>query len=182
MKILHDSTIFNSLSNSILFIDTNAFIGIFNYQRIFLNLVKKLKDNNCEFLTISSVFFEFTRGSSDINTFNKRSSFIKSNAGIISTEKLLGNIESLTIVLQKVKGDMSYTDFLLCACLYKFPNSFVITEDHQHFPTNILDREFIITIDTEKQIRNYGIYKFSMDKFNKAAEKILMISNPSLKQ
>lgn len=68
---------------------------------------------------------------------------------------------------------MSYTDFLLCTCLYKFSRSFLLTENHSDCPLDILDRLHVITIDTEKDIRNYGIYKLSIDKYKLAAQKII---------
>ncbi len=68
---------------------------------------------------------------------------------------------------------MDYTDFLLCIAAYKFQNSKIITENHSHFPKEILNRDFIITIDYESDIRNYGIYSFSQEKFQKARQNIL---------
>lgn len=48
-----------------------------------------------------------------------------------------------------------------------------MTANHKDCPLDILDRKYIVTVDNDKEIRNYGIYQISQDKFNKAAEKIL---------
>ena len=175
MKILYNQELLSNLKNSSLFFDTNTYIGALSYSNLYSELFFKLNENNCAFLTIPSVLFEFTRGTNSIENFNKRTKFIVEDlkSSIYPIERQLQGLENLTLVLQKIRGTMDYTDFLLCVCLYKFPGSFLITENHSHFPTEILDRKYLITIDTDKELRNYAIYEFSFDKFNKAAEKIL---------
>lgn len=134
-----------------------------------------MKKSGCTFLTIPSVLFEFTRGTESIQDFNKRAKFITDFSSIYPVEKHLEDLEDLTVVLQRIQGQMSYTDFLLIACLYKFPKAFLISANHKDCPLDILDRKYIITVDTGKDIRNYGIYQFSTEKFNKAAERILKV-------
>lgn len=175
MKILHDSTLVDNLKNSNLFLDTNVFIGALFPGSPISELLKKLSHNECAFLSIQSVLFEFTRGGNTIETFDKRLKFITEDlkTTIYPIEKELDKLEDLIIVLQRIKADASYTDFLLTACLYKFPEAFLLTENHKDFPTEILDRKYLITIDTDKDIRNYAVYQFSLEKYAKAAENIL---------
>ena len=174
MKILYDPKLIFDLSNANLFFDTNTFLGALRYEKIFGDLFKKLKVQKCTFLTIPSVSFEFTRGSNSITSFNERVKFIQDYTdAIIPIERYVDKLETLIIVLQRIAGTIHYTDFLLCACLYRFPRSFLITENHKDIPTEIFDRKYVITIDTNEQLRNYGIYKFSKDKYNKAAGNIL---------
>lgn len=92
----------------------------------------------------------------------------------LPVERYLDGFEAFTLVSQRLKGGMSYTDFLLCVCLYKYRNSktFLISGDLNDIPS-FFTREHVITIDTGNDIRNYGIYKFSDERFNKAAENIL---------
>lgn len=174
MKVQYDLSIVSELKNSDLFFDTNTFIASISIPDIFGKFLEELKSNGCAFLTIPSVVFEFTRGTDSIVDFDKRSEFIDSLVDTVyPVEKHIEDLRDLIIVLQRIKGDIHYTDFLLLACLYKFPKSFLISANHKDCPLEILDRKFILTIDTDKEIRNYGIYQFSMEKFNKAAEKIL---------
>jgi hypothetical protein len=174
MSIYYPPTLLTELAYSNLFFDTNTFIGAISYPGIFGELFEKLKDNDCAFLTIPSVVFEYTRGIGSIADFDKRSEFID---GFVDTiypiEKHIEDLRELIIVLQRIKGDIHYTDFLLIACLYKFPRAFLISANHKDCPLDILDRKCVITVDTDKDIKNYGIYQFSMEKFNKAAESIL---------
>lgn len=173
MKILYPPNLIVEIANSDLFLDTNTFIGAISFPELFEEFFKQLKNNGCVYLTIPSVVFEFTRGVESIQAFNKRAEFITSLSSIYPIERHLNDLESLTIVLQRIQGSISYTDFLLLACLYKFPTSYLISANHKDCPLDILDRKFVITVDTEKDIRNYGIYKFSLEKFNKAAENML---------
>lgn len=174
MKIQYDLSLISELKNSNLFFDTNTFIASISIPEIFGNLFESLKSNSCAFLTIPSVMFEFTRGTESISDFDKRSEFIDSLAeAVYPIEKHIEDLRDLIVVLQRIKGDIHYTDFLLIACLYKFPKSFLISANHKDCPLDILNRKFIITVDTDKEIRNYGVYQFSLEKFNKAAEKIL---------
>lgn len=171
--MLYPQTLVTELANSDVFFDTNTFISAISIPEI-SELFKELKGNGCAFLTIPSVVFEFTRGTASIPDFNKRAEFIDTLVNTVyPIEKHIEDLRDLVVVLQRIKGDIHYTDFLLVACLYKFPKSYLISSNYKDCPTEILDRKFIITIDTEKDIRNYGIYKFSMEKFSKAAAKIL---------
>lgn len=164
----------SELKNSDLFFDTNTFIASISIPEIFGSLFETLKSNYCAFLTIPSVVFEFTRGTESIQDFDKRSEFIDSLVeAVYPIEKHIEDLRDLTVVLQRIKGDIHYTDFLLIACLYKFPKAFLISANHKDCPLDILDRKFIITVDTDKDIKNYGIYQFSLEKFNRAAERIL---------
>lgn len=173
MSLFYPQTLVSELSHRDLFVDTNTFIGAISHPNIFDNLFKDLKESGCTFLTIPSVVFEFTRGTDSIQDFNKRTKFITNFSSIYPVEKHLEDLEDLTVVLQRIQGQMSYTDFLLIACLYKFPKAFLISANHKDCPLDILDRKFIITIDTDKDIRNYGIYQFSPEKFDRAANNIL---------
>lgn len=174
MKVQYESNLVSELKSSNLFFDTNTFIASISITDIFGKLFEELKNNDCAFLTIPSVVFEFTRGTDTIADYDKRFEFIDSLVDTIyPVEKHINDFRDLVIVLQRIKGDIHYTDFLLLACLYKFPKSFLISANHKDCPLDILDRKFVITVDTDKDIRNYGIYQFSMEKFNKAAERIL---------
>lgn len=173
MDIFYHQSLPTKLSYSHLFLDTNTFIGAISFPEIFETLFKELKGVNCAFVTIPSVVFEFTRGTESIKDFNKRAKFITDLSLVYPIERYLDGLEDLIVVLQRIQGSISYTDFLLLACLYKFPKSFLISANHKDCPNEILDRKFVITVDTDKDIKTYGVYQFSLEKFNKAAENIL---------
>jgi hypothetical protein len=176
MKIWYGSGLLAELQDKYLFLDTTALIVAISFEKEFSKLFEEIKLVKCEFLTIPSVVFEFTRGSTSLKQFNERVEFIDKTLGVsvYPIEKHLDKLEDLIVILQRISGGISYTDFLLCACLYKFKKSYLLTENHKDFPTEVLDRKSIITIDTGgRQVRNTAIYQFSKRKFDKVAESIL---------
>lgn len=174
MKIYYDSSLITGLGNSFLFLDTTAFIAALNYKKEFGELFKSLKDQGCSFLTIPSVFFEFTRGSDTLISFKTRAKFLTGLADIWPIERYLDQIEQAMVVLQKLGSrQMSYTDFLLCVCLYKFPSAYLLTENYHHIPVQVFERKGVITVDAGEDIRNHVVFQLSRQKFSNAAEGIL---------
>lgn len=157
-----------------LFLDTSALIAITSYFSEFSSVLHTLKDNGRALLTIPSIAFEFSR-TENIENYNLRATFLKEYINIYPIEEHLSAFTPLIPVLQKTHGGLSYSDFLLYACLYQFHNSILLTENHKDFTPTLLDRKTVLTVDREddKQIRNLALYSFSMSKYNNVATKIL---------
>jgi hypothetical protein len=98
---------------------------------------------------------------------------VRDLCAVYPIEKHLEQIKEFTIVLQKAQQKISYTDFLLCACLFKFPDTYLLTENYLHIPLSIFDRKYLTVIDTDKEVRTHGIYQFSQSKFDKAAKRVI---------
>jgi len=167
MKIYYPPELIAGLSEKYLFLDTTAFIATLNYRDEFGELFSSLRSQYCELITIPSVVFEFTRGSDSVSTYKTRRDFIQQLSAIYPIEKMLDGMEQDIIVIQRfMDKNASYTDFLLAMCLRKFPNSFLLTENHSHIPSALFDREYVITVNTPSQIRNHGIYTMNTRKFD----------------
>ena len=163
----------SDLKNKFIFLDTNTFIALLSFENQFSDLIIRLKTQSCTFFTIPSVKFEFSR-TETIEGYNKRVEFLKTLCTIYPIERHLDDFNELILVLQKINGKMSYTDFLLYCSLYKFREAYLLTENHKDFLTSILERETVITLDdNKKEIRNIGVYKFNSQKYEKAASAIL---------
>lgn len=178
MTILHDPKLVSNLKNKYLFLDTNTFIAASKHGDYIGKLLLNLRNNGCSLVTIPSVLFEFTRTAQSVLDFDKQTKFIRSLAMIYPIERSLdeSRMKVFMIIQQRVCPRIKYTDFLLSVCLYKFPDSYLMTEDREDFSLRILDRKFIITFDSDKDIRNHSIYSFSQSKFNNVVEKILKTS------
>ena len=175
MRIIYEKNITSTFKDKTVFLDTNSIILAMS-NPIFLQFLYDLKFADCTLMTISSVLFEFTRGSDTLEVFNKRSEFVLKDldVGIYPIEKHLDDLREFVVVLQKLGKNIDYTDFLLSCCLYKFKSCFVLTENHSHFLTSLLDRKEIVTIDGDfPQIRNSAFYQFSIDKFEKIAQLVI---------
>lgn len=171
-KIVFSKDLISELNQDWLFLDTTTFIAAINYQDEFSSLFHDLKLNSCEFLTIPSVLFEFTRGSNTKTHFNTRTKFVNDLANIFPIERHLEKLETEIIIAQKFCSTASYTDFLLVMCLIKFPQSFLITENHKDMPMALLERKHIITLDTNNQIRNQAIYQVNQKRYQQQLKKI----------
>lgn len=175
MKIYNLESVLSSLKGKHLFLDNTALILLVNYIEIFSDFLIKLKEVNCELLTIPSVAFEFQR-TDNIEAFNKRTTFLKTYVTTYSIERHLQEMEDLVPVIHRIKGNISYPDFLLYCCLYKFEGSMLLTENHRDFTTNILDRVNIFTVDAENaNLRNTGLYQFDKSKYEKVVSSILSL-------
>ncbi|OGD62039.1 hypothetical protein A2160_00555 [Candidatus Beckwithbacteria bacterium RBG_13_42_9] len=184
MKSYYDDNLLASkLKGSYLFFDTDVLIALTYYQPLLNDFLSLLQNIECSFLIIPSVQFEFTRGSETIEKYNERLEYLKKYFVTYPIEKHLDSedMKEYIVVLQRIIGSfkpgqktMSYTDFLLSACLYKFKShSYLITENHRDFTPSIFDRLCLVTLDTENDIRNLGIYNLSLEKFSKAALDVL---------
>jgi len=174
MKIFKSASV-DFLNDKILFLDNNSLIAIINNEQVFKPFLKDLDDCRCVLATIPSVVFEFTR-TDNVDGYNKRKRFIKSIIGLIfPIEKYIDKFSDLILILQRIKGNISYSDFLLYCCIYNFlGNGFLLTENHHDFSTALLNRKLLFTTDDEKEtIRNIAIYEFDRSKYDKAAENIL---------
>lgn len=143
-----------------LFLDTSSLIAIISYFKEFSDCLTTLKRNGRALVTIPSVAFEFSR-TNNIANYNTRARFLKEFVSIYPIEKHLQNFTPLIPVLHKTNGRLSYPDFLLYCCLYQFPPSVLLTENHKDFTPTLLDRELTLTIDREDE------------KYNKVADEIL---------
>jgi len=173
-EILHIQNLTSVIKGQYLFFDTSSLIAIINHPDLFEKLIADLLHSGCTFSTIPSVVFEFTRSDS-LDTYDKRIRFIKTmGISVYPIERHLNQFDAAKLVFQKINPRMSYTDFLLYLSLYKFSTAYLITENHKDFLTSILDRKFIISIDTDiDMIRNLGFYQLSDEKYQKAAQSIL---------
>lgn len=172
MEIHYHKEIISNLGVGYLFIDTCTLILVTSYLEQFGEIISQLEQQGKVLVTIPSVAFEFTR-TNNVESYNTRARFLNNHVSIYPIEKHLGGFNALTPVVQKINPGASYSDFLLYCCLYKFNQSHLLTENHKDFTTALLNRETILTVDTEKQIRNTALYSFSMPKYEKIAAQIL---------
>lgn len=160
------------LSNSTIFFDNNALIGLLNKPEL-LNFFLDLRtQGGCEFLTIPSVVIEFAR-TDDISNYNERMRFIDQIFTVYPIEKHIDPRDPELFLFNKV-AKCSIVDLLLYMTLYKFQNAYLFTENHKDFHTALLDRKSLVTIDDgSKQIRNYAFYTLNTQKMETVTRSIL---------
>lgn len=130
---------------------------------------------DCAFMTIPSVVFEFTRKSNTVKGFSDRIQ-LSSLANTYPIEKEINEFKEFLIILNFAQGkNASFTDALLCCCLYKFRNSkvFLMTSNSKDIPLSIFNAEASIILDTDESVTCHRIYSINNDNLDKAASNIL---------
>lgn len=176
--ILQEPNLKELLSNSNIFIDTNVFSAAFRDEEFF-NWLFDIRGEGRSLLTIESVLFEVTKGSTDLDTYNGRREVVQGLVDkIVPLENWMNSIDEFTLVMAKQpKPTKEYTDFLLAACLYKYGDNiitnYLLTSDQKALPVSLFKREAVVTLANDTQITNFCLYSFNSIAFIKAAEKIL---------
>lgn len=173
-KVLYSTDLISTLSNKLLFVDTNVFIGASICNELVVLLSELREKYACNIYTVSSVVYEYTRGSSSLSEFNDRRAFVSKQVDkVISVGRLLENGQSdvFSLVLASLIGkkDSAYTDFLLATCLYQFSkveSVYLMTADQLSMPRAIFDVVGVITCNDEKgKLVHYGIYVLNWNNF-----------------
>lgn len=174
--VLYSPELLKTLNHKTLFLDTNVFSVAFRYPQ-FGEFLTDILDQDCALVTIPSVLFEVTRGSSSLEIYNQRATALKELVTYTDPMTYLSEVDEFSVVMAKLqKADkVQYTDFLLAACLYKYQASkpYLMTTDMASMPKSIFDREFIVTAEHGAEIVNYGIFSLNYNHFEKAATALL---------
>lgn len=171
MIFCNSSSLGDDFKHSTLFFDNNALIALLSNDEL-LDLFHEIRAQETEFLVIPSVAIEFMRTDS-IENYNNRAAFLNTFCKIYPFERTIDINDPLIFVFNKINKP-DFVDLILCLVLHQFRTAYLVTENHSHFLTNVMDRTHVITIDKgDKQIRNIGIYKINSEKLNNVTESIL---------
>lgn len=136
------------------YLDTNVFLYASKNQDL-LELLNDLANNyETAFCTVSSVEYEFTRGSTTLEELETRKEFIRGLANrVIPVGNLLesdrNNVFSAAMSLCMNRKDSQYTDFLLATCLHNFngmEQQYVLSADVKAFPPQLFSIRGVISL------------------------------------
>lgn len=159
------------------FLDTNVFINAAQQEELLIKLAG-LASNGTVLITISSVVYEYTRGSQSLAEFNTRREFINGlTSRVMPVGKFLESerLDPFSVAMSLVikKGDSQYTDYMLASALYQFMgtpgHNFVLSADARAFPLDIFDIEGVITIDSAGKLCHLYLISLSADKYGSLA-------------
>ena len=174
--VLTPQNLTSRLEHQTLFLDTNVFSVAYRYSEL-VDFLDDLRNHDCALVTIPSVEFEVTRGSSSLTIFNARAKALKKLITYIDPMLFIDDVDDFSVVMANLqKPEKSqYTDFLLAACLYQFRTSKprLMTSDIASMPPSIFDREFVVTSENHNEIINYGIFSLNDANYEKAAAALL---------
>lgn len=180
-EVLLTKQTLSNLKHTWLLLDTDVFIDASIFAEEFNYIFTKLKDSDCTLTTISSVVVEFLRGAKSITDMSNKRAYLESIATILPTGEMAGDkgamdlIEPQFLVAYGKSGkSVSYTDYLLAKTIKNYgERMYLITGNHQDFPTSIFDRKHIISIGHEFEVKTYGIFQFNKDKYNSKMSNLL---------
>ncbi|HLC49368.1 MAG TPA: hypothetical protein VJI96_03225 [Candidatus Andersenbacteria bacterium] len=184
-EILLTNQTLSNLQNKWLLLDTDVFIDASNFAEEFNYFFTKLKDANCTLTTISSVVVEFLRGAKSITDMSNKRAYIESIASILPTGEMASDkgamdlIEPQFLVAYGKSGkSVSYTDYLLAKTIKNYGDRmYLITGNHQDFPTSIFDRKHVLSVGHEFEVKTYGILQFNEDKYKLKMSNLLKQEN-----
>jgi predicted nucleic acid-binding protein len=152
------------LHNSTLLLDTNFFIDAYRQQNQYGGFIKKLKNSGVAFVSPNFVKYEFIR-SKTIDVVREKEKYFY---GIIDNILPYGpEIDRLIVpTVEEYKQYMEnlpLTDLILAAYLKKYKGLYLLTRDHNDFPTTVFKREFVFNME-EFGEKIYGIYSYRPEK------------------
>ncbi len=160
--------------NSHIILDTCVLIKASEYSSTpyFDRLFEGLADKHCIPVITDFIRFEFMRGCKKKEHSEVKKNYLDSFVfmdlpfvyEIIKDATLIANLYANKNINN---NQISLIDLCNSAFLKKHSeNLFLITLDNNDYPVCLHDRVDIQTIDTQKEILTFGVYKFNMNKFN----------------
>ncbi len=178
-KIVITEKALDTLKDKWLLLDTNILIDAFKSTHDFEDFFTSLK-KNCHVVTTTAVAIELLRGAKNLKEMRKLKDYVEEVCeGVLpyndirdqSTQSLIE--PELILAYGKNGKDVSYTDYLLAKILKKYNKSaFLLSHNHKDFPTNVFTRDDVVIFHKELEVKAYGIYSFSLEKYEKQLEKI----------
>ncbi|QQG52323.1 MAG: hypothetical protein HY931_03215 [Candidatus Falkowbacteria bacterium] len=160
------------VSNNHIILDTCFIIKAYEYSNTpyFNELFEYLAGNHCIPIINDLINFEFLKGCKKqihrkikedyLNSFV--AAVLPCSNEIIKNATVLSNLYSNKNINN---NQISFVDLCNAAFLKKHKDLLLITLDNNDYPLCVHDRLEIYTIDTEKEVLSFGIYKFNFSKF-----------------
>ncbi len=165
------------IKDSYIILDTNIFINLAINNKIYLDFIIFLKNNNVDLITFDLCYWEFLKGSVNENEIGKKNKIFKElEIGVLPSRNLIDTYLE-TIRLYRRKGrEVSLVDLFLAAGLIKYSKGnqkiYLLTGNYKDFYFNIFIREKIVLVNTSEQITplvflsiNKESYKKSLNNF-----------------
>ena len=171
----------SDLKNGWLLLDTDVIIDAAKFADSFDIFFSDLEQADCTVVTISSVVVEFLRGAKSIKDMRAKTSLIENIATVIPTGEMTSNMGAVDLIDpgflvaygREAKG-VSYTDYLLGKTVKNFEGKmWLMTGNHKDFPATIFQRDHIVTLNIEDDVRAYSILGFSKERYGQTLNVLL---------
>lgn len=163
MEIIYPTTLFTSLKNKHLLLDSNIFRDFAMSPEKFSEFFNKLKSNDVTLCGLDVVKFEMLKGSQSLDKYKSRDKFLADILDdiLVPDIELNNNVYSLIQEFGERGSAISLTDLYLGAALKRYKqNIYLMTRDTSDFVQNIFDLKFIVNATHTRGIFTYGIYQY----------------------
>lgn len=162
-----DGTTESHLKDATILTDTNVFFDAWKFKAEFADLLAKLTDFNCYFVTLKSVVIEFLGGTKSEEDLQSKIDFLEA----IFAKKLGSSFLPLSqtfptndefLQFSRQANKFSTTDFELYCALKKYQRSglLLMTRNHTDFTQTLFARKGFITLLGTKEIHTHGLYAY----------------------
>jgi len=147
-------------------------------ETIYAELRRILQEENNHLLSVYPVALEYLKGTNLISEFQSKKAFLDDlvetwlPVDVTTIEKAY----DLAQIYRRFGKDVSSTDFVLGATLARYPNTYLLTKDHDDFPVRIFDRVSVLPMQHKNGgVDTYGLFKYSEDKAGGISKELLKI-------
>ncbi len=181
MPLLSEDFLINC-ENATIYLDTNIFIVAQDNDSL-IDVLQRMKQQHAALLTISSVEYEFSRGSRNLDELRTRREFVRTIAsGVLPVGKLLESDHNdafsavMSIIVGKKNSD--YTDYLLATALHTFHNGvsrqLVLSADARAFPTSLFDIVGVISLSgSHGEIQHINLIALNHKQYSTMTERVV---------
>ncbi|TSC83513.1 MAG: hypothetical protein G01um101416_1225 [Microgenomates group bacterium Gr01-1014_16] len=128
-------------------VDTNFLIDFFSKKQFYSEFLKSASKSSISIVSIEPVRVEFIRSKNKDVVRQKSDFFIKV-------------VEALLPLDQEVFSLVQPTDIFLACAIQRYSQVYLLTRNHQDFPTKLFKRSNIFNIETEKDVKTYALYQY----------------------
>lgn len=159
-----------------IYLDTNVFINAFDQDHILTLIHDYTEQNHTAFVTLSSVEYEFTRGSRTLKELQDRRQFVRDLVHqVLPVGRFLESdkhdVFSAAMSLVLGRKNSQYTDYLLAAALYSYRHlekQFILSADVKAFPLQLFSvEETVTTVNSQGEIVHLHLIRLDQEKYLK---------------
>lgn len=132
-------------------------------------LISTAKSNSVHLVGNEAILLELLKNSKSKKEYdNKAGLYLRIiEADLPLDINSLKAAQRMAIAYGKLGKGVSFTDFILAGALERYgnKNTYLLTVNHKDFPSKILDRKAVFSLEVGEEVRSFAIYGYSEDKY-----------------
>lgn len=156
-------------------LDTNFLIDFFSKQDAYIPILEKIRVDNT-LVSIEPVRCEFIRSKTKDVVKLKSAFFWTIIETLLPLDKDVYSLVQPTI--EQYGADIekvSLTDIYLACVIQRYTKVYLLTRNHQDFPTKLFIRSYIFSVEFSKDVKTYALYQYKRGESKEIATSIVNI-------